>query len=322
MKKKILVTCQIPKEGLKELFEKFDVYYPEKEILTYNDLCELIPPYHGVLTVFTCNFPADVIEKAKNLRIISNYGAGVNNIELEYATEKGIVVTNTPDIVTESTAEITFGLMLSVMRRISECDRKIRKENGLKWGIMENLGYSLYGKKLGIIGMGKIGKATARRAIASGMNIFYYDRGRLPEELEKLYEAQYLSLNKLLEASDVLSIHCPLSQDTYHLIGREELIRMKPTSFLINAARGAIIDENALVEVLKQNKIAGAGLDVFENEPDVHPDLLQMDNVVLVPHIGTGTIETRINMGKSATRNIIDFFEGRQPKYIVNPETI
>lgn len=320
MKKKILVTYQIPKEGLRELFEKFDVFYPEKEMLTHDDLCELIPPYHGVLTVFTGNFPASVIEKAKNLLIISNYGAGFNNIDVGYATEKGIVVTNTPDVVTESTAEIAFGLMLSVMRRISECDRKLRKENGLKWGIMENLGYSLFGKNLGIIGMGKIGKATARRAIASGMKIFYHNRKRVHGELEELYDAQYLSLNKLLEISDILSIHCLLSHDTYHLIGRKELNRMKPGSFLINTARGAIVDENALADALKENTIAGAGLDVFENEPDIHPDLLKMDNVVLVPHIGTGTIETRIEIGKSAAGNIIDFFEGRQLKYIINPE--
>lgn len=319
MKKKVLITYQLPKEGLQILFEKYDVFYPEKEILTEKDLLQTIYEFDAVITVFGKPFPDSVMKSGKNLKIISNYGAGVDNINLPLAGEMGILVTNTPDVVTEPTAELTFGLMLSVMRRISENDRKLRMQPPLEWGIMKNLGNTLSGKMLGIIGMGKIGRSVARRALAFGMRICYHNRNKLDAAVEKELNTSLVSLDELLGNSDVISVHIPLTDKTRHLIGENEFNQMKNGAFVINTARGPVIDEIAMVKALETGKLGGAGLDVFENEPEISPELLQMDNVVLVPHIGTGTTETRINIGIVASQNIIDFFEGRTPEFVVNP---
>jgi len=281
-------------------------------------LLQIIHEFDAVITVFGKPFPDSVMKNGKNLKIISNYGVGVDNINLRLAYEMGIIVTNTPDTVTEPTAELTFGLMLSVMRRISENDRKLRMHPPLEWGIMKNLGNTLSGKMLGIIGMGNIGRSVARRALAFGMRICYYNRNKLDSVVEKEYKATWVSLPKLLENSDIISVHTPLTDKTRHLIGENEFNQMKDGVFVINTARGPIIDEIAMIKALDSKKIGGAGLDVFENEPKISPELLQMDNVVLVPHIGTGTKETRINIGIVASQNIINFFEGRSPKFVVN----
>jgi glyoxylate reductase len=319
---KVLITYQLPKEGLQILFEKYDVFYPEKEILTEKDMLQIIHEFDAVITVFGKPFPDSVIKSGKNLKIISNYGAGVDNINLPLAVEMGILVTNTPDAVTEPTAELTLGLMLSVMRRISENDRKLRIQPPLEWGIMKNLGNTLSGKMLGIIGMGKIGRSVAGRALAFGMQICYHNRNKLDASVEKELEATRISLAELLEISDVISVHTPLTPETKHLIGETEFNQMKNGAFLINTARGPVIDENAMVKALETGKLGGAGLDVFENEPEISQELLQMDNVVLVPHIGTGTTETRINIGIAASQNIVDFFEGKTPEFVVNPTVI
>ena len=309
----------MPKEGLQILFEKHDVFYPEKEILTEKDLLKIIHEFDAVITVFGKPFPDSVMKSGKNLKIISNYGAGVDNINLHLAGEMGILVTNTPDAVTEPTAELTIGLMLSVMRRISENDRKLRMHAPLEWGIMKNLGNTLSGKMLGIIGMGKIGRSVARRALTFGMRICYFNRNKLDDVVENEFKTSLVALDELLEISDVVSIHTPLTDKTRHLIGETEFKQMKNGAFVINTARGPVIDEIAMVKALDSGKLGGAGLDVFENEPKISPELLQMDNVVLVPHIGTGTTETRINIGIVASQNIIDFFEGRSPEFVVNP---
>ena len=309
----------MPKEGLQILFEKYDVFYPGKEILTENDLLKIIHEFDAVITVFGKPFPDSVMKSGKNLKIISNYGAGVDNINLHLAGEMGILVTNTPDAVTEPTAELTIGLMLSVMRRISENDRKLRMQPPLEWGIMKNLGNTLSGKMLGIIGMGKIGRSVARRALTFGMRICYFNRNKLDDVVEKEFKTSLVALDELLEISDVVSIHTPLTDKTRHLIGETEFKQMKNGAFVINTARGPVIDEIAMVKALDNGKLGGAGLDVFENEPKISPELLQMDNVVLVPHIGTGTTETRINIGIVASQNIIDFFDGRSPEFVVNP---
>jgi len=316
---KVLITYQLPKEGLQILFEKHDVFYPEKEILEENDLLKIIHEFDAVITVFGNPFPDSVMKKGGNLKIISNYGAGVDNINLRLAGEMGILVTNTPDAVTEPTAELTFGLMLSVMRRISENDRKLRMQPPLEWGIMKNLGNTLSGKMLGIIGMGKIGRSVARRALTFGMRICYFNRNKLDDVVEKEFNTSLVSLDELLGNSDVVSIHTPLTDKTRHLIGETEFKQMKNGAFVINTARGPVIDEIAMVNALNSGKLGGAGLDVFENEPKINPELLQMDNVVLVPHIGTGTTETRIDIGIAASQNIIDYFEGRFPEFVVNP---
>jgi glyoxylate reductase len=231
---------------------------------------------------------------------------------MAYAKEKGIVVTNTPDPVTLPTAEHAMGLILGVMRRISEMDRKLRQGTVADWKVMSNLGNTLNRKVLGIVGMGKIGQATSRMASAFGMTVIYYSRKKIAPELEEELNAVWVPFNKLLQQSDVVSLHVPLTEFTQYLIGKNELEQMKNTAYLINTARGPVINEHELVAALLEKKIAGAGIDVFEEEPSIHKELLKMDNVVLTPHIATGTIETRIETAKCAADNIIAFIEGRE----------
>lgn len=316
---KVIVTYQIPKAGLNTLYNDFEVIYPEKEQFSYDEVMGIIPECDAIISI---NLPVDkkLMDAASRLKIISNHGAGTDNVDIPYATEKGIAVTNTPDVVTEATAELAVGLMLSVMRRITECDRKLRLDKDYKWGIMHNLGTLIYGKAVGIIGMGKIGRAVARRCSALGMKILYHNRNRLSPDMEGSLGASYLPMEELLSVSDVVSLNMPLKKDTYHLIGEKELKLMKPAAYLVNAARGSVVDEKALVKCLKEGIIAGAGLDVFEKEPGISPELFEMDNVVLTPHIGTQTLDSRIAMAQDASNNIIDFFKGVNPKYLLNPE--
>jgi len=315
--KKILISTAIPREGLADLFDRYHVTYPEPDDSGRLNLSEITNEYHGLLAADIA-VDKKLIDKAKNLQIISNYGVGYDNIDWEYAAQKNIVVANTPKSVTEATAELAFALLLSLVRRIAECDRKIRTNPDFEWGVMKNLGNTLYGKSLGIIGLGRIGKAVAKRARTFGMEILYHNRQKLQEPEESALEASYLPMSSLLSASDVISIHIPLTPETRHLVGKKEIGMMKNTAFLINTARGPVLDEKALTQALEQKMIAGAGLDVFENEPIIPSKLKQLNNVVLTPHIGTGTIESRIAMAREAAQNLIDFFEGRAVKNRVN----
>ena len=254
-----------------------------------------------------------------NLRLIANFGAGFNNIDLDACRERGIRVTNTPQPVIEPTAELAFALMIDVARRVSEFDRAVRSQLSSVsqfegFGVMKNLSHSLYGKTLGILGMGRIGQALARRAATSGMKIIYHNRHRLEDERIRGLEdvrAEYVDFQTLLQDSDFLSLNLPYTPDVHHIIGKPELGMMKRTAFLINTARGAHVDEAALIEALKSGIIAGAALDVYENEPQISPELLSLPNVVLSPHTGTGTWEGRIAMCENVTDNIIAFAEGR-----------
>ena len=288
-------------------------------MFTKEEVVILLPDFDAFLPTFQFKVDRDVIDAATSrVKIIANYGVGYNNIDVQYATEKGIVVTNTPDPVVEPTAEQAFALMLATARRVAECDRKLRTDEGLKWGVLENLGQTLYGKTLGIVGLGRIGQALARRALASGMQIFYYNRTKLPSEIEDTYQAERLELDELLKTADVVSLHTPLTEETYHLIDKPKLALMKPTSILVNTARGPVIDENALVEALQNKVIYAAALDVYEFEPNISSDLLQLDNVILAPHNGTATIEARNEMSRFASQNIIRFFAGRTDISTVN----
>lgn len=314
--------AQIPLPGLTELQEQFDIIYPERFSFDETELRTLIVDVDGILSVFTIPLRSDLLQLAKQLRIISNFGVGYNNIDVDYATARGIAICNTPDSVTEPTAEMAMGLIIAAMRRICETDRKLRSVSGLKWGMMENLGSSLWGKTLGIIGMGRIGRALARRAFASGMKIIYYNRTRLDADLELPTNANWVSFNNLLQQSDVISLNCPLNDDTHHLIGEKEISQMKDGVFIINTSRGAVIDEQALVQNLANGKIGGAGLDVFEEEPSVSRELFLMDNVVLTPHNATGTIDTRIMTAREASLSLIRFFNGSQDIPIINPSVL
>ncbi len=312
MKAKILVTQYIPMEGLKELFENYNVIMPGESGFTYEEQLELITDVEILLSLFNALVDRKLLQAAKNLKMISNFGVGFNNIDIEYARQRGIVVTNTPDPVTLPTAEHTMGLMLSLIRRITEMDQKLRQNKVSDWKVMSNLGNTLNGKTLGIIGMGKIGQATSKMARAFGMSVIYYSRNKINAEIEQKLDTHWVPLDNLLNDSDVISLHIPLNENTKYIIGKNELAKMKPTAFLINTARGPVINENELVEALKIKEIAGAALDVFEEEPQIHPELLKMENVVLTPHIGTGTIETRIATAKQASDNIIAFLKGKE----------
>jgi len=309
---RVLVSTRLLPEGFSELKEHFEVIFPDKEVFSKEEVIQLLPSCDSFLPTFQFKVDKDVIDAAKgSVKIIANFGVGYNNIDVEYATKCGIVVTNTPDPVIEPTAEQAFALMLAAARRVAECDRKLRVMNGLKWGVLENLGQTLYGKTLGIIGMGRIGQALARRAVASGMNIVYHNRTRLAPELETTFKAHRLELKELLKVSDVISLHTPLTDETRHLINRESLKLMKPTAIIVNTARGPVIDESALAEALQNHWIASAALDVYEDEPNITPALLKLDNVVLAPHSGTATVDTRNEMSRFASQNIIRYFEGR-----------
>ena len=311
---KILVTYDMFREGFTELESRYDVTFPEGRDFTYEEVLEMIPEYDVLCSMF--NFPVnkELVDAAPNLKMVANYAAGYNNIDVAYCVEKGITVANTPHPVIAPTANIALGLMLDVARRISECDRKLRKEgSNMKVTVLDNLGIGITGKTLGIIGMGNIGKALAKRANACGMEVIYHNRRQLYADEESDLNVTYVSKEELLAQADFVSLNAPYTPETYHIIGEVELKQMKPSAVLINTARGPLVDEKALVQALKEGTIHGAGLDVFEFGDHPLPELLEMDNVVLVPHIGTQTWETRIEMAQAVCNNVIGFLEGDRP---------
>ena len=311
---KILVTYDMFREGFTELESRYDVTFPEGRDFTYEEVLEMIPEYDVLCSMF--NFPVnkELVDAAPNLKMVANYAAGYNNIDVAYCVEKGITVANTPHPVIAPTANIALGLMLDVARRISECDRKLRKEgSNMKVTVLDNLGIGITGKTLGIIGMGNIGKALAKRANACGMEVIYHNRRQLYADEESDLNVTYVSKEELLVQADFVSLNAPYTPETYHIIGEAELKQMKPSAVLINTARGPLVDEKALVQALKEGTIHGAGLDVFEFGDHPLPELLEMDNVVLVPHIGTQTWETRIEMAQAVCNNVIGFLEGDRP---------
>lgn len=312
MKKKVLLGYNFLKEGFTSLESEYELVYPETQYFAKEEILEMI----GDFDVFVPNFKfltnKEIIDQAKNLKLIANFGVGYNNIDVDYAALKGIAVTNTPYSVLEPTAELCFALISTTARRISFYDRNIRIPKKLSWGLYDNPGVGLYGKILGIYGMGRIGQAVARRAVASGMKIIYHNRKSLSPDVEQQYNAQYVSFDELLAMSDILTLNAPATSDTYHLIGKKELEKMKQSAILINTARGSLVDELALVEALNAKQILAAGLDVFENEPKITPALLEMENVVLTPHTGTQTIEGRLDMQREVADNIIGFFNNEK----------
>lgn len=299
---KIAFTTPLPQEGFKRLFEK-SIGESRFEISDFYEAEVLV-------STFDYRVSRPMLDNMPQLRLIANFGAGYNNIDLEACGERGIRVTNTPQPVIEPTAELAFALMIDVARRVSEFDRAIRNGTGQPMAVMNNLSHSLYGKTLGIIGMGRIGQALARRAKAAGMKIIYHNRHHLSVEMEQKYEAEYVDFQTLLQDSDYVSLNLPYTPEVHHLIGKPELGMMKRSAYLINTARGAHVDEKALIEALRNGIIAGAALDVYEHEPSISPELLELPNVVLSPHTGTGTWEGRIAMCECVTDNILAFANG------------
>lgn len=255
-----------------------------------------------------------------SLVVVSNYGVGVDHIDVDACTARGVLVGNTPDVLTEATAEFTWALILAAARRVGEGDRLIRRRDRWHVGPEAMLGIGLEGKVLGIVGLGRIGRAVARRGRSFGMSIAYHGRQRVPPEVEEAIGARLMSLEELLAQADVVTLHVSFTEQTRHLIDAQRLALMKPTAVLVNASRGPVVDEVALVAALRQRRIFAAGLDVFEREPEVHPGLLELENVVLAPHIASATIEARTAMGDLAADNLIEGVEGRQPPCLVNPE--
>ncbi len=320
MKKKILVTHQLPSASFSVLKGDYDLIWPDEGSFKQEELKSYLKDVDAVVTVFGKPFKTEMINAAPQLKLIANYGAGVDNIDVETATRSGIVVTNTPDAVTEPTAELAMGLMLDAARRISELDRGLRAGEISDWGVLRNLSTTLQGKTLGIVGMGAIGRALARRAVAFGMKIVYHNRKRVSADTEEKLGARYTDLENLLRNADFVSLNMPLTPETKGMIGISELKLMKPSAYLINTARGSVLDEAALIEALKKKEIAGAALDVYLNEPNVPEELLQMKNVVVSPHVGSATHETRELMSKQVVRIIQDFFQGLKGLPVVNPE--
>lgn len=308
---KLLVTYNIPRDPFRNLPTDWEVTFPQGEELNKTELIRMLPEYDVLLAIFHAPIDREILDAGKKLKLISNYGVGYNNIDIKYAREKGITVTNTPKAVNNPTAELAMALMLSAARRVAECNLRIRTEREDMWGTMRNLGFGMENKTLGIIGMGNIGKNVAHKAEAFGMHVIYHNkRTEVPGY-------RRVDLDTLLQESDFITLHTPLTSETHHLIGARELSLMKSTAILVNTARGAVIDEKALADVLVHRRIAGAALDVFEDEPHITETLYGLENVILTPHIGTGTIDARIAMGQEALDNIRNFMAG-SPSNVVN----
>lgn len=309
---KILIAHQIPRDPFINMPADWVITFPEEGKLSFSteELIELIPPYDVLISFFTDPVPNSVIDAAKRLKIISNFGAGFNNIDVAYARSKKIAVTNTPAAVCKPTAEHAMGLMLAVCRRIGEMNIKIRLQKEALWKT-NTLGHTLEGKTLGIIGMGHIGKDLAEKAAVFGMKVIYCNRNTEVPGYKRV------SMEELLETADVISVHVPLTAENKHLIGKKEFAQMKASAFFINTSRGAVVDEDALATALETGEIAGAGLDVFEQEPTVNERLYKLSNVVLVPHLGTATYETREAISKEALSNVLNFF-AKRPTNVVN----
>jgi glyoxylate reductase len=320
MSTNVYVTRRIPDESIRMLEDACDVVdvNPHDRALTRSEFLEAVKGRDGLLCLLTETVDDEVLDAAAGVKGVANYAVGFNNIDVDACTRRGIPVSNTPDVLTDTTADLAWALMFSVARRIVEGDRYVRDGKFKGWGPLMLLGDDLTGKTLGIVGGGRIGMATAARAVGFSMPVLYTSRNR-HEDIEAI-GAQYRSLDDLLQASDFVSIHVPLMPETTHLIGPRELNLMKSTAYLINTARGPIVDEKALVSALRNGIIAGAGLDVFEREPELEPGLADLDNAVIVPHIGSGTVATRIKMGNKAAINLIAMVKGEEPPDCVNPE--
>jgi len=323
MNKRILVTGHLPEVNMAELEKLFLVdANTEDKPFERQRLLHAIEDKDGLVSMITDNVDEEVLDRASRLKMIAHFGVGYNNIDIKAATTHGIMVTNTPGVLTDATAELAFALILAVSRRVVECDKATREGRFQYWAPMLFLGREVTGKTLGIIGLGEIGKAVARRAKGFKMRVLYHNRRRIASSEEKELMAEYADLQKLLAESDLVSLHIPLTSETRHFIGKEEFSLMKPTAYLINTSRGPVVDEQSLLEALLNRTISGAGLDVYENEPALTPGLAELSNVVLLPHIGSGTFETRIKMASMAVENLIAGLSNKIPPNLVNREVL
>lgn len=317
----VFVTRKLPGDGLNQLRSLCNVtVYPENRNITKEELLEIVEKQDALITMLSDPIDSDVIQKGENLKVIANYAVGFNNIDLASATANGISVVNTPDVLTNASADLGWALLMASARRVIEGDQMTRAGEFTGWAPEMLLGVEVYGKTLGLVGAGRIGRAMAKRASGFDMKVLYNNRRQLPAEVEKEYNLEYVELDTLLKESDFVSLHCPLTPETKYLIDERELNLMKPTAVLINTARGPVVNEVALVEALKNKTIYGAGLDVFEDEPALKPGLAELPNVVLTPHIASAAVDTRFKMVDMIVADVLAVLQDKRPQNIVNQE--
>ncbi len=319
MKSKVLITHRLLPEAISYLRDHVDFELGTRgPFLEKDKLLELVKNKEGILPLLTASIDRDVMDAAPFLKIIANCAVGYDNIDIEYAREKGIMVTNTPGVLTETTADLAWALILAVARKIPQADVFARAKKYMGWELDLFLGKEITGKCLGVIGMGRIGKAMAQRAMGFRMKVIYTDPKELSDDDKNKYNASCIPLDELLRTADIVTIHTTLNSQTHHLISREELRSMKRDAILVNVSRGPVVDEVALAEALEEGLIWAAGLDVYEREPEIEERLLSLENVVLLPHIGSATYETRLKMAMMAAKNLVQGLSGQIPDNLVS----
>ena len=317
----VLVTRRLPPPVMERIRERCDPDVWEAEsAIPRDELLGRVKGKVGAITLLTDKVDGELLDAGPGLIIVANYAVGFDNIDVEECTRRGVMASNTPEVLTETTADLAWVLLMAAARRIAEGDRFLRSRTPWIWGPEMMLGQDVHHKVLGVVGFGRIGQAMARRAAGFGMRVLYYDVVRPPQEVERESSAEYREFDELLGESDFITVHVALTPETRHLFGPEQFRKMKPTAVLVNSSRGPVIDEAALARALRHGEIFGAGLDVFEKEPEVHPDLLELDNATIVPHLGSATVDTRTAMGMLAVDNLFAALEGRRPPTLVNPE--
>jgi glyoxylate reductase len=320
-KPKIFLTRQLPPQSMQILRDNSELTVnPDDRVLSKEEIIAGVQQADGLLCLLNDTIDAEIMDANRDLRVIANFAVGFNNIDIAAANQRKIPVTNTPGVLTDTTADMAWALLMAAGRRVAEGDRFVRTRGWHGWGPLQYLGSDVTGTKLGIIGLGRIGKAMVRRARGFDMEIFYWNRNRLQESEEREWGVTYLPMDDVFANSDYVSIHVALNDQTRHLVGARQLRLMKPTAILINTARGPVIDENALVQALSSGQIAAAGLDVYENEPQLEAELYELENAVLAPHLGSATIGTRTKMGNMAAENCLAACHGKRPANLVNAE--
>jgi len=319
MKNRVYVTRKIPSPAVDLLRKHFDVTMnAENRNAGRSEITGALKKAHGLLCLLTDRIDDKLLANAPNLRIVANMAVGYDNIDLKAATKNGIMATNTPGILTETTADLTWALILGATRKLAEADAYTREGRFSGWEPMLLLGGDVHGKTLGVVGFGRIGRAVARRAVGFDMRVLYYDAAAVSASIERKLRAQKVTLRKLLRESDIVTLHVPLTRGTRHLIGAEQLELMKSTAYIINTSRGPVVDEKELVRALRRGAIAGAGIDVYEREPTLARGLAALPNAILLPHIGSASIETRTKMALMAAENIVEALSGRRPPNLLN----
>jgi glyoxylate reductase len=317
----VLVTRKLPDAPMERLREACDVdVWEGDEAIPREELLARLAGKVGAVTLLTEKVDEEFLEAGSELVIVANYAVGFDNIDLEACSRRGVLASNTPEVLTETTADLAWSLLLAAARRIAEGDRFLRGRRPWIWSPEMMLGQDVHHKTIGIVGFGRIGQAVARRALGFGMRPIYYDVVRPPREVERELGAEFRDFGDLLAQADFISVHVALTPETRHLFGMDEFRKMKPTAVIVNSSRGPVVNEAELAWALREGEIFAAGLDVFEREPEVHPDLLELENAVIVPHLGSATVETRDAMGMLAVDNLLAALEGRRPPTVLNPE--